>query len=350
MPFTEEDSDFFFGREEEREMIAANLLSSRLTLLYGPSGVGKSSLLRAGIMVDLAKRAEADQRSLGVPEVIPVIFSSWRDDPVRGLRECIAAAVVRTIGEDSPLNDAGGELADFLELVTSKTGSELTIILDQFEEYFLYHPHEQDESSFAGQFARAVSNRELRVNFLISLREDELAKLDRFEGQIPHLFENYIRVEHLDRDGARRAIVKPIDTYNIQNPDSRVSIEEDLVAKVLSEVAEGRVNLAGAEHRQESSENGDETRVETPYLQLVMVRLWEAERAAKSSTLRLATLQELQGAEAIVRSHLDNVMGTLRPAERGLAAALFRQLVTPSGAKIAHTTGDLAALANASIS
>ncbi len=49
MPFTEEQAAFFFGREAEREIITANLMASRLTLLYGPSGVGKSSVLNAGV-------------------------------------------------------------------------------------------------------------------------------------------------------------------------------------------------------------------------------------------------------------------------------------------------------------
>jgi len=43
------DAMLFFGREREREIITANLLAARLTVLYGPSGVGKSSLLRAGV-------------------------------------------------------------------------------------------------------------------------------------------------------------------------------------------------------------------------------------------------------------------------------------------------------------
>ena len=49
MPYSEEDAPFFFGREAEREIITANLLASRLTLLYGASGVGKTSILRAGV-------------------------------------------------------------------------------------------------------------------------------------------------------------------------------------------------------------------------------------------------------------------------------------------------------------
>jgi hypothetical protein len=42
------DALLFFGRSRETEIVAANVLASRLTVLYGPSGVGKSSLLRAG--------------------------------------------------------------------------------------------------------------------------------------------------------------------------------------------------------------------------------------------------------------------------------------------------------------
>ena len=49
-PYTEADAAFFFGREAEEEIIAANLLAARLTLLYGPSGVGKSSVLLAGVV------------------------------------------------------------------------------------------------------------------------------------------------------------------------------------------------------------------------------------------------------------------------------------------------------------
>ena len=47
-PYDEGDAAFFFGRDRERDLITANLMASRLTVLYGVSGVGKSSVLRAG--------------------------------------------------------------------------------------------------------------------------------------------------------------------------------------------------------------------------------------------------------------------------------------------------------------
>ena len=54
--FDLQDERLFFGRSRERRMVAANFLGSRLTLLYGPSGVGKTSLLRAGVAAELATR------------------------------------------------------------------------------------------------------------------------------------------------------------------------------------------------------------------------------------------------------------------------------------------------------
>jgi hypothetical protein len=51
--FLEEDAGLFFGRDDDRKRIIGNLRASRLTLLYAESGVGKSSLLRAGVSARL---------------------------------------------------------------------------------------------------------------------------------------------------------------------------------------------------------------------------------------------------------------------------------------------------------
>ena len=69
---SELDAAFFFGRDREQEIITANLTAARLTLLYGSSGVGKSSVLRAGVVRRL--------RALPGPLAV-VVFDGWRDDP-----------------------------------------------------------------------------------------------------------------------------------------------------------------------------------------------------------------------------------------------------------------------------
>ena len=49
LPYSENDAEFFFGRQSETAIIASNLRAARLTILYGPTGVGKSSALQAGV-------------------------------------------------------------------------------------------------------------------------------------------------------------------------------------------------------------------------------------------------------------------------------------------------------------
>ena len=65
------DALFFFGREREREVIVANAVATRLTVLYGDSGVGKSSILRAGVLRRL-RELEPDARV--------AVFDTWSDD------------------------------------------------------------------------------------------------------------------------------------------------------------------------------------------------------------------------------------------------------------------------------
>jgi putative ribosome biogenesis GTPase RsgA len=57
MPFSEEQAPYFFGREAEREVVTANLMAASLTLFYGPSGVGKSSVINAGVAYHLCREA-----------------------------------------------------------------------------------------------------------------------------------------------------------------------------------------------------------------------------------------------------------------------------------------------------
>src|SRR3989442_230557 len=75
VPYTEEDSRLFFGREKDQQVIVSNLFASRLTILYGASGVGKSSLLRAGVVKELNDRAAEAIADEGVPDLAVVYFN-----------------------------------------------------------------------------------------------------------------------------------------------------------------------------------------------------------------------------------------------------------------------------------
>ncbi len=343
VPFDEEDALFFFGRETEREVVIANLLGARLTLLYGVSGVGKSSLLRAGVTHQLKQRAT--QRPDEPPPWVVVPFSAWSDEPVAALllrcRQALAAALGVAPDEVEP--PAGG-LLESLHGWSTRYRTRLLLILDQFEEFFLYHEGQSAPGTFAAELPRVLNDPTLRVHVLLSLREDALSRLDAFKGQVPHLFSNLLRVEHLDEAAAREAIVRPLEQYNwlFADPGEEVGIEPALVEAVLTEVRAGKVALG--EGRGTTEAESDE-RVEAPFLQLVLQRLWSEEQAAGSQELRLATLERLGGAEQIVRTHLDGAMTRLPADEQRTAATIFDRLVTPSGSKIALSVSDLARFA-----
>src|SRR5438128_10553710 len=92
--YGEEDARFFFGRDRDREIIGANLSARRLTLLYGESGVGKSSVLRAGVVHDLRERGKANLEAGLALRFLPVDFSAWRGDPGDGLLDEDGRAVL----------------------------------------------------------------------------------------------------------------------------------------------------------------------------------------------------------------------------------------------------------------
>src|SRR5574341_815070 len=76
VPYSVDDALFFFGREADEEIITANLMAHRLTLLYGPSGVGKSSVLQAGVVYHLHQLARQNITERGTAEHIVVVFNS----------------------------------------------------------------------------------------------------------------------------------------------------------------------------------------------------------------------------------------------------------------------------------
>ena len=316
-PFGDSELDalLFFGRERDVEIVVANLIASRLTVLYGPSGVGKSSLLHAGVARELRELQE---------QPLVIVFSSWGDDP--------ADALARQVAEEAGVD--GGSLRDKILAAEDRHG-DIYLVLDQAEEYFLYHPQ---GSAFEDALAGILSA-PLRVNVLISLREDALAKLDRFKGRIPNILGNYLRLDRLDRRAGEAAIVLPVARFHALG-GAAVEIEPVLVDAVLGQVAAGRIRhgLGGAG---EIDSRAEAARVEAPYLQLVMERLWDVEREEQSPRLRLATLERLGGSEQIVAEHLALALAALTPRQQDVAAALFNQLVTPSGTKIAHDAHDL---------
>ena len=330
-PFGESELDslLFFGREHETEIAVANLLAARLTILYGPSGVGKSSLLRAGVARRI--RELASRRALGRgPDGAVIVFASWADDPVSALADALAQEVMSLVRRSVAAPPPDARLADVVDHWSNVLDGDVYLVLDQLEEYFVYH----DESALPGRLVdelpEVVLRPRLRAHVVLSLRDDALARLDVFKARIPNVFANYLRLDPLDHAAATAAIVGPIRRWNEFVPEEqRVDIEPALVERVLAQAAV-------------AEEPG---RVEPPYLQLVMERLWNEERERGSPLLRASTLDELGGAGAIVREHLDRALSVLDAGQQDAASRMFEHLVTPSGTKVAHRAADLARFA-----
>jgi WD40 repeat protein len=356
--YTEADARWFFGRGTERKIILAHARTARLTVLYAESGVGKSSLLRAGVAARLGELAAQNIARGGSPRFVPIVFSAWKDDPVDDL----IAEIERQVGRLTPRSDlelsGNGHapraaaprtgLADAIHAAAHGIQATLVIILDQFEEHFSYRLAGDRPDRLADELAQCVNSPDVPANFLIAVREDAYGGLgDLFSGRIANVYGNYLHLEYLTRDEARDAIERPIEVYNADHDEEdAVSLDDHLADAVLDEVRRGKLEL-GTGRPDRDGPAGEfgahEDQIETPFLQLVMTRLWDYERCRGSLVLRSTTLNdELGGAETIVRNHVDRALAGLEGRELETATDIFHDLVTPSGVKVAHTAGDLA--------
>jgi WD40 repeat protein/ABC-type dipeptide/oligopeptide/nickel transport system ATPase subunit len=388
-PYDETDSHIFFGRKKDVQKVINELLVWPLTILYGKSGVGKSSLLRAGVAHLLNKETQQilkeeeeehqqcsdDDDDFDIsPKLLVVVFPSldrslsWQSNPLMGLKQQIQSTISH-VGLKIPSPEQNLCLADTLEGWTKSLGGEekngkLCIILDQFEEYFLYHYQTDLKEEFAIELAHAI-NSDLPVNFLVSIRDDSFSKLDYFKRYIPDLFKHTIGIQHLTWKSAYQAVAEPVMVYGKEFPNKKVELESRLIKAVLKGVNKFVPNENGcAGVKQVKSKTKAETEksslevidsnleIETPYLQLVMTRLWEemnpATRCLDLSTLtnladqRLKDEKKIQNAiKRIFQEHLDSALSLLSTNEKDILAKLFQYLVTPSGTKYAYSISDL---------
>jgi WD40 repeat protein len=264
IPYSEEDRLFFFGREQEREKITKQLKAWRLTVLYGASGVGKSSILRAGVAYHLRQAAQKNVDVTGKPGLAIIVFPpvegelakevSWQTDPLTGIKKQLKEEIRQLLdkSETEIQKDFDTEIADLFKdmpsppqnlslvdtfkawanIIRDEDGSSrLFIILDQFEEYLVKLQQKRTDNAFLDEFQKAINSSGVSTNFLISIREDSLASLDRLLKTQNLFIKNRLDIKHLNEPAAREAILKPVVEYNRQKiilekflDDSRLTI------------------------------------------------------------------------------------------------------------------------------
>ena len=233
--FTEETQGFFYGREEEVAELARRVQRKTLTLLFGQSGLGKTSILRAGIVPRL--------RPMGYcPVYVRIDYSQESPPP----SDQIKTAIFRATGESGTWTKpgvavAGESLWEFLhhrdDVLLDVYGKPVVplLIFDQFEEIFTLAQSDDFGRKRAAQFvddlADLVENRPPRAleakidndeaaaerfdfarsdyRVLIALREDYLAHLEGFKATMPSITQNRMRLAPMTGQQALAAVVKP---------------------------------------------------------------------------------------------------------------------------------------------
>ena len=169
-PFGEADALDFFGRETLIDRLVARLCEvtegNRFAAVVGPSGSGKSSAVRAGLVPAL--------RAGALPGSDTWFFVEMRPGG-RPFEELEMA--LRRIATDPPatlVDDLQGDrsLADAVDLVLPPDGSELFLVIDQLEELFTHVDDEETKVRFLACLATAVSDPRSRVRVVVTLRAD----------------------------------------------------------------------------------------------------------------------------------------------------------------------------------
>ena len=109
----------------------------------GQPGLAKAPFCERGVAADLLEDAWREKDELRTPEFLPVVFSAWGNDPLAAIVESIRLAVLEFLPSPSKLPESLS-IAETIETGVRFSGARLLVILDQFEEYFLYRDQPRD--------------------------------------------------------------------------------------------------------------------------------------------------------------------------------------------------------------
>jgi hypothetical protein len=233
--FTEETREYFYGREEEVAELARRVQRKRLTLLFGQSGLGKTSILRAGLVPRLRGHGYC-------PIYVRIDYADAAPEPAEQIKQAIARTAKRS-GEWTQVGVAveGESLWEFLhhrdDVLQDESGQTLIplLIFDQFEEIFTLAQSDDFGRARAARFtadlADLVENRppkELEAKLeeddsaaehfdfarsdyrvLIALREDYLAPLESLKNAMPSITQNRLRLAPMTGQQALEAVMRP---------------------------------------------------------------------------------------------------------------------------------------------
>ena len=294
--FESGDEAIFFGREAETRKLVSKIHAYPINLLYAPSGSGKTSLLLAAVLPQLARDG-----------TLPVYCRIY-EDPLGEIARCVRSV----LADESVEFSSAMPLAELLERAATQTARPIVIVVDQFEELFIRYDREVRDR-FAQLLRDSLTRGGGRIRFLLSMREDFLARLSEFRDRLPNIFHNEFRLGPLDDEASRRAIVGPAELLGI-------AFDPALVDRLLTDL------------RHEG--------IEPPQLQIVCDTLYDA-LGPGERTISLRQYEGLGGTRQILANYLERVLREFPGPEREPARSLLKSLVTSERTKAVAAVSEL---------
>ena len=295
--FGEEDAEFFFGRDDATADVLEMLKRSRFVAVLGPSGSGKSSLVRAGVVRRI--RAGALPGSEAWP--CRVFFPGAR--PLTMLAAQLSSAfpaesMQATLGqlEKDPRTL---DLAVALGLAESPPDRRLVLVADQFEEAFTLCDDEGELKAFIDNLMYAATIPEGRVVVLVGMRADFYHRCAAYPQLAALIASQQYLVSPLSQEGLRQAIREPARTVGVE-------LEAGLLDTILADVGSTQGTL--------------------PLLQHVLYELWQRR---SGSMLTLAAYVGAGRLEGALAKRANTVYDAFTPEQQEIARHVLLRLVQP---------------------
>jgi serine/threonine protein kinase len=317
--FQESDANRFFGRAREVAAAANRLRDQPLLTVVGPSGVGKSSFVRAGLVPALKQSGE--------PWTSLVIRPGRQ--PMAALAHAVAPLVTQTsttvAGDLSEheavlerLREEPGYLGTVLRSRARRRNQKMLLFVDQFEELYTLVSEPAERLAFTACLASVADDATTPLRVVLSIRSDFLDRVTEDPGFAADLAHGMFFLAPPGRDSLREAIVEPAEMAGYQL-ESQAIVEHML------------------DHLQH-------TQGALPLLQFAASKLWDL-RDSGRKLLTAASYQTIGGITGALASHADAVVAGLPQPAQALTRALFLRLVTPDRTRAVVSVDELDELA-----
>lgn len=335
--FDESTTEFFFGRAADTQRLVERLKSTSFLAVLGPSGSGKSSLVKAGLLPQLRLGAVTGSDTWTVrtfaPGAQPLAALS-----AQLLRLYPESTMQRTLDEMSR-DSRTLHLATLLALADSLPGRRILWVIDQFEELFTLCRDESERRQFLSNLMYAVSAPEGRTTVVVTVRADFYHRCAQYPELAAQMSRRQYLVGTMDRETLRQVIEEPAWHVGLE-------FEHGLVDRILDDVADQPGALPLLEYALLELWNRREGRILTleGYRESGGVSGAIAQRAEttfarfnpeEQSTTRLALLRLTQAGEGtadmrrrVAMSELLTLSGSAEAMERMINALVNARLLT----------------------